>query len=252
MIIDSHCHINRKEYDEDRSDVLKKARDIGVKRFITINTDIKEAHDLQRIAEQEKDVFYTIGNHPSESYMTDTLYEDLNALCNHPKLVGIGETGLDFYYDNVNRSVQQDSFAIHIDVANKHDLPLIVHSRSAEDETIALIKKANKGVMHCFTGSYAMAKKALDSGFMISLSGILTFKNAQDLRDIVKKLPLDRLLIETDAPYLTPDPFRKIKRNEPYYVYYVAQKLAEIKEITFDEVAKQTTDNCMALFSRMS
>jgi len=184
--------------------------------------------------------------------MTDTLYEDLNALCNHPKLVGIGETGLDFYYDNVNRSVQQDSFAIHIDVANKHDLPLIVHSRSAEDETIALIKKANKGVMHCFTGSYAMAKKALDSGFMISLSGILTFKNAQDLRDIVKKLPLDRLLIETDAPYLTPDPFRKIKRNEPYYVYYVAQKLAEIKEITFDEVAKQTTDNCMALFSRMS
>ncbi|USO02284.1 MAG: TatD family hydrolase [Alphaproteobacteria bacterium] len=251
MIIDSHCHINRKEYDDDRSEVLKKARNIGIKRFILINTHIKEAKNLQNIAEQEEDLFYTIGNHPSDAYLSKSLHEDLDQLCNHKKLVGMGETGLDFYYDNIDRSVQQESFAIHIDIANKHDLPLVVHTRGAEDETIALLKKANKGVLHCFTGSYDMAKKALDLGFYISLSGILTFKNAADLRETAKKLPLDRILIETDAPYLTPEPFRKVKRNEPYYVYYVGQKLAEIRNIDFEVIAKHTTENCMALFSKM-
>ena len=252
MLIDSHCHINYKEYDEDRRDVLEKAKRVGVKKFILINTHIKDALDLQKIAEEYEDVFYTIGNHPSDSYVSSSLHDDLSALCDHEKLVGMGETGLDFYYDNTDRSVQQESFAIHIDVANNYDLPLVVHTRNAEKETLDLIKKAKKGVLHCFTSSYDMAKKALDLGFYISLSGILTFKNAAELRETAKKLPLDRILVETDAPYLTPEPYRHIKRNEPAYVYYTAKQLAEIKEVDFEKVCEQTTKNCLALFDKIT
>ena len=251
MLIDSHCHINYKEFDKDRKEVLERAKKIGVERFILVNTHIREAQYLQQIAETYEEVFCTVGTHPCDAYTAHDLYDQIFRLCDHKKVVGIGETGVDYYYEQTNRKTQLESFETHIAVANELDLPVVVHTRDAEEDTLSLIKNAKQGVLHCFTGSYNMAKKALDLGFYISISGIVTFNNAIDLRQTIRALPLDRLLVETDAPYLTPEPYRKIKRNEPMYVYYTAKKIAEIKQIDFNLVCNQTTKNCLTLFSRI-
>lgn len=258
QLIDSHCHLNYKDFEGEVLPFLERARQAGISGFLNICTDMAEADTIIQTAATYPDVFASVGVHPHdaedglESLTGDALTAWLVDKSQHPKVIGIGETGLDFHYDHSPRDLQKESFRAHIEAAIQLDLPLIVHTRAANEETIDIVKdyagKA-RGVIHCFSETRWLAEEALKLGFYISISGIITFKKSQDLRDIVIDLPLDRLLVETDAPFLAPMPHRG-KRNESAYMIETAQLLADLKGVTLSELAQVTTENFATLFSK--
>ena len=255
MLVDSHCHLNYKGLAEDQQAVLERARARGVTAMLNIATRESEWDDVLATAEREDDVWATVGIHPHEADQhahIDTA--KLVARAQHRRVVGIGESGLDYYYDHSDRERQQVSFRAHIAAARETQLPIIVHTRDAEDDTAAILrdemgKGAYPGVIHCFTASGAFADIALDLGFMISISGIVTFKNAKDLQETAARLPLDRLLIETDAPFLAPVPHRG-KTGEPAFVADTAQFLANLRGESVGQLAEATAKNFHRLFAK--
>lgn len=255
MFIDSHCHLNYKGLVEEQDAVLARARAAGVATTLNISTREREWDDVIATAERAPDVWATIGIHPHEADAhPDVDTAKLVAKAAHPRVIGIGETGLDYYYDHSDRDRQQASFRAHIAAARETGLPLIVHTRDAEDDTAAIMaeemgKGAYPGVIHCFTASGDFADKALDLGFYISISGIVTFKNARDLQETAARLPADRLLIETDSPFLAPVPHRG-KSCEPAFVADTARFLADLRGVTVEELGAQTSRNFHALFAK--
>lgn len=254
MFADSHCHLTDSQFDADRNVMLQRARDVGVSRFIVIgaNGDFSHNEKAVALAQEHADVFAVIGVHPHDAKtITDETYTRLRALVRQPKVVGIGETGLDFYYDNSPREDQRRHFRAFIRLAQELRLPLSMHVREAYPEAAQTLREEwgsqVQGVMHCFTGNVAEAKILLDLGLFLSLSGIVTFKSAQELREVARYTPLDRLLVETDCPLLAPVPYRG-KRNEPAYVVQVAKTVAEAKAIPLTEVADTTRRNTEQLF----
>jgi TatD DNase family protein len=255
MLVDSHCHLNYPGLVEDQQGVLARARAAGVGHMLAIGTKRAEWDEVRAIAARESDVTCTIGIHPHEAEgHPDLGTQELVDIANDPKVVGIGETGLDYYYDHSPREQQQKHFCAHIAAARETKLPLIVHTRDAEADTIAIIrdemgKGAYTGVIHCFTASQAFAEAALELGFYISLSGILTFKSAKDLQATALTLPLDKVLVETDSPYLAPIPMRG-RPCEPAFVAHTAAFLAKLRGVSDAEIAKITTANFFTLFDK--
>lgn len=253
MFIDSHCHLDRlhlEPYQGQLDAALQAAREQGIQHFLTVCVDLADIPALIAIAEANSDISLSVGVHPSDvAPTTPVSVEQLCDLAQHPKVVAIGETGLDYYYHPELAQSQQQSFITHILASNQSGKPLIVHTRDARADTIFLLReyKAQQGVLHCFTEDWDTAKAALDLGFYISLSGIVSFANAKDLKEVAKKIPLDRLLIETDSPYLAPVPYRG-KKNEPRYLPAVAQAVADIKGLSLAEIASITTRNFGQLF----
>ncbi len=257
MLIDSHCHLDYEPMISDIKGTLARATEKGVGAFLTICTDLSKVPLLIQLADENPAVFATIGVHPHDAEKTlpeEELYHFLVQEAAHPKVVGFGETGLDYYYNHSPKQEQQGAFKAHIEAALECDLPLIVHTRDAEEDTIAWLKTVGqgkaRGVIHCFSGSPWLRDQSLELGFYISVSGIATFKKAEALRETLKQVPLDRLLVETDSPYLAPEPYRG-KSNEPAFVVEVAKALAILKETTLEEIAAQTTQNALTLFSKV-
>ncbi len=257
--IDSHCHLNYKDFDDENIDsVLKRAADVGVKAFLNICTDIEEADKIIATAEKYLQVFASIGVHPHDAepglktLSSKELTKWLVKKAAHPKVIALGETGLDFFYDNSPRDHQKEALRAHIEAAKITKLPLIIHTRAANKETIDILKEAAgdiTGVIHCFSETKWLADEALKLGFYISIPGIITFKKSQGLRDIVMELPLDRLLLETDAPFLAPTPHRG-KRNEPAFMIETAKILADLKGVTLQEIGDITSKNFQKLFTK--
>ena len=256
MLVDSHCHLDFPDFIGDLDGVLARAATAGVGWMQTICTRLRSFDGVVALAERSERLFCSVGVHPHHvaEEPVPVTPEALLERAKHPKVIGRGETGLDYYYDQSPRDVQESSFRAHIEAARRSGLPIIVHTRTADTETIRIMREEAgrgrfPGVIHCFTAGREVADCALELGLYISLAGILTFKNAADLRDVVRGLPLDRLLVETDAPYLAPVPYRG-KRNEPAFVPQVAAALALLKGVTTDQVAQTTTDNFFRLFAR--
>jgi len=255
MFVDSHCHLNYAGLVEDQAAVIARARESGVSAMLNISTRQREWDDVIAAAERERDIWATVGIHPHEADAhPDVDTERLVDAAAHPRVIGIGETGLDYYYEHSDRARQQASFRAHIAAARLTGLPLIVHTRDAEEDTAEILahemgKGAFAGVIHCFTASAAFAEKALDLGLYISISGIVTFKNAKDLQANVAALPADRLLIETDAPFLAPVPHRG-RTCEPAYVADTARFLAKLRGVDTQELAATTAHNFFNLFGK--
>ncbi len=253
MLVDSHCHLNFPEFSEDLDAVVKHAHNQGIGHMLTVNTRLSESLAIQAIADKYPNIFCSVGVHPHDSkdYHDPSLLAQLFLHAKHSKVVGLGETGLDYHYNNSEQAAQTDCFKMHLEAGLKLALPVIIHTRNADADTISCLDAypETKGVFHCFSGSSAFARLGLDRGLYISFSGIITFKKAEELRQVVKYVPLDRLLVETDSPFLAPIPHRG-RRNEPAFTRYVAQLVAQIKEIPFEEVVKVTTENFFTLFSK--
>ncbi len=253
MLVDSHCHLNDLDLTQHQNleNAIKAAADNGVNYFLNVCIDLEHFPQTLKIAEQYSNVFASVGLHPNEKVEHEPNEEQLIKLANHSKIIAIGETGLDYFRSEGDLTWQQNRFRHHIRAAKKTGRAIIVHSRDAEDDTIAILKEENAkdvgGVLHCFTGTLDMAKKALDLGLYISFSGIVTFKNAAALQEVAKYVPLDRMLVETDSPYLAPVPHRG-KANEPAYVKFVAEFLAQLRNEPFDLIAETTTENFFKLF----
>jgi TatD DNase family protein len=253
MIIDSHCHLNFPELIDDLDNVVKRAKDQNVEKIVHIAIKPEEYQFALDIVKKYPDVYAAIGIHPHEA--SQYLNYDINEMSEflkNKKIIGIGECGLDFYYNHSDHKAQETIFQKQIELASEFDLPLIVHTRSAEDKTAGMLENAAlksnlKGVIHCFTGTYEFAKRMINIGFYISLSGVITFKKSEALRETVSKLPLDKLLVETDAPFLAPIPYRG-KTNEPAYVKYTLEKLADIKQVPYNKAATAITENLSNLF----
>lgn len=255
MLVDSHCHLDFPDFAEDFDGVLTRAAEAGVGHMLTICTHITKFDQVLALAETHERITCTVGIHPHEAGSepaTDaaTLLEKAK----HPKVVGFGETGLDYFYDHSPRDEQRRSFRAHIQAAREMQIPIIIHTRNADEDMAAILEEevgqgAFPGLIHCFSSGPELAEKAVELGFYISLSGILTFKKSQELREIAARVPLDRLLVETDAPYLAPVPKRG-KRNEPSFVGHTAKVLAEIKGISMKEVEETTTANFFRLFTK--
>jgi TatD DNase family protein len=256
FLVDSHCHLDFSEYAGQVDAVVERARAAGVGICVSIGTELKRFAGVRAVAEKFPNVWCSVGVHPHES--EKELLDGEAALvgeATHPKVVGIGETGLDYYYEHSAREPQQVNFRFHAAAARKTGLPLIVHTRDADDDTIAILrdemaKGPFTGLIHCFTGTQKLADAALEMGLYISVSGIATFKNSGPLRDVIKTVPLERLLVETDAPFLAPVPHRG-KTNEPALVVHTARMLAELKGVSPDELARVTTGNFFRLFSKV-
>lgn len=255
MLIDSHCHLEYKGLIEEQGAVLDRARASGIQGFLNISTKQSEWDQVVATAARESDVWASVGIHPHEADQHADLEVDaLRRATQHPKVVAIGETGLDYYYDKSDRAVQQRLFRSHIEVARETGLPVIIHTRDAEDDTAAILEdELGKGdfpaLIHCFTASSEFGKKVLDLGLTISLSGIVTFKNAKELQEIAAELPKDRILVETDSPFLAPVPHRG-KTCEPAFVQNTAQFIADLRGTTMEELAETTTQNFFKLFSK--
>ena len=251
-MIDSHCHLDHEPLYSDLNNVIKRSKDIGIKKLLTISTSVESFSRVKDIVKKDDIIFGTIGIHPHEADKNDIdaefIIKNLNL---NKKIIGVGETGLDFYYDNSDRNKQIESFKLHIEAALKADTPLIIHSRNAEEKTFEILKnykdKKLKILMHCFTGSKHFAEQLLELDAYFSASGIITFKKSIELQNTFKFLPLSRILIETDSPFLAPVPNRG-KKNEPAFIDFTASKLAEIKGISKSELIKITTDNFDNLF----
>ena len=256
MLVDSHCHLNMEAFIEDIDAVVARAHAAGVERLITICTRVGEFAATVAIAERFESVYCSVGIHPHEVASDKKITADrLVSLARHPKNVAIGETGLDYYYENSPRDMQQRSFRVHIEAARRTGLPLVIHSRQAdEDMEMILREESGKGafpaVLHCFSSGQQLAHAAIELGMYVSLSGIVTFSKAGVLRKIVAGLPVERLMVETDAPYLAPVPHRG-KRNEPAFVVHTAAKIAELLGMDEGAFARQTSDNFYRLFSKV-
>jgi TatD DNase family protein len=255
MLVDSHCHLEFPDFAPEREAVIDRARAAGIGHMLTISTRVRRFDEVVRIAEANDDVTCSLGTHPhSAEEEADITTEMLVDIGQHPKVVGIGETGLDYYYDNSPRERQQEAFRRHIRAALALGMPLIVHTRDAEADTMRILREEGQGaglagLLHCFSSSPQLAEDALEFGFHISFSGIVTFKKSEELRDTAKRVPLDRMLVETDAPFLAPIPKRG-QRNEPAYVVHTAKVLADLHGITPAALAAQTSRNFFALFRR--
>jgi TatD DNase family protein len=254
VLIDSHAHIQGNEYDGELEAVIERARGAGVEKIIAVGGagDMSSNTDAIALADSFPDIYATVGMHPHDAKDVGT--EELRALSEltaHPKVVAVGETGLDYYYNHSPQDMQRRVFSQFIRIARQTGLPIVVHERDATKDAAELLRSEGagelRGVIHCFTGNYEAACAYLDLGFYLSFTGILTFKNAERLRDVVRKVPLEHMLIETDSPFLTPVPHRG-KRNEPAYVRFVAETIANIKKIDLQEVARVTTENVSSLF----
>ena len=255
ILVDSHCHLDFAELQQNLDNFIKDAQANNVDYLQTICTKISQFDNIKNIAEKYHNIFCSVGVHPNE-VLAEGIYkaEQIIALSKYKKLIAIGETGLDYYYENSPKLVQQESFIEHIKASQATNLPIIIHSRDAEEDSYNILYDQMKIaefpiLIHCFTASADFAKKILDLGGYISISGIVTFKNAKGLQEIVKKIPLDKLLIETDSPYLAPVPKRG-KTNQPAYVKYVAEFLAEHLDIKLEVLAEKTTNNFFNLFSK--
>lgn len=254
-LVDSHCHLDFPDFEEERDAVVQRAHDNGVGRMVTICTRVRRFERIREIAERYDSVWCTVGTHPHNAGEEEDVSEaELVALAANPRVVGIGESGLDYFYDKAPRAAQHKCFLTHMAACRATDLPLIVHTRDAEEDTLALLKEGGlgqglRGLLHCFTSSRALAEAAVEGGFYISFSGILTFKKSVELRELARDLPLERILVETDSPYLAPMPFRG-KRNEPAYVRHTASVLAEARGMSLDEITTATTANFDRLFTR--
>lgn len=255
MLVDSHCHLNFPDFKDDLSGVIDRARQSGVRVMQTICTEMSEFDEVQGIAAQHDGVYCSVGVHPNNSSNAEiVLVQALVDKCSGKKVIGIGETGLDYHYENSDPETQKESFRRHIAAARQTGLPIIVHTRDADEDTVAILKDemkkgAFKGLIHCFTSTKYLADEAVKIGLYISLSGIITFKNAGAIREALLDVPIDRILVETDAPYLAPVPNRG-KRNEPSYVVHTNKALAELKGISEAECARITTQNFFTLFSK--
>jgi TatD DNase family protein len=254
VLVDSHCHLDFDVFDEDRRETIQRARDAGVLTMVTICTRVTKFEEIRAIAETDDNIWCSVGIHPHqvEEEPVATV-EDLVSRATHHKVIAIGETGLDYYYDNSPRELQETSFRTHIAASRETGLPLIVHTRDADEDMADILedemgKGAFPGVLHCFSSGRRLAERALNIGFYISISGIVTFKNAQDLRDIVKDVPVERILVETDAPFLAPIPNRG-KRNEPAFVTNTAAKVAELKGMDNQALSAASTENFFRLFT---
>jgi TatD DNase family protein len=256
MLVDSHCHLDFPEFADELPEILNRARAAGVGQFLTISTELAKFPGVRAVAESSPDIHCSVGVHPHEAEGEHLLGpEALLNEAHHPKVVAFGETGLDFYYNHSPREPQIEDFRAHIAAARQAGLPLIVHTRDAEDETIAILQEEYAkgpftGLIHCFTGTERLARAALSIGFSISVSGIATFKKADELRTVLKSVPLDRLLVETDAPYLAPLPHRG-KRNEPAFVVHTAAVLADLKGVSPETLAETTSANFFRLFTKI-
>ncbi len=252
MLVDSHCHLDFPDFAAEREAVVARAKAAGVGTMLTIGTHLDQFAGVRAIAEGDPAIWCSVGAHPHDAAEHATLLPgQLTALAAHPKVVGIGETGLDFHYDLSPRDIQERVFRAHIAASRETGLPLIIHAREADDEIARILESEHPppGVFHCFSSSRELAEAALALGFYVSISGIVTFKNAEDLRAIVRDLPLDRLLVETDSPYLAPVPYRG-KRNEPAFVAATAAAVAALKGIAPELLAEATTANFFRLFAK--
>jgi TatD DNase family protein len=258
MFVDSHAHIDGPEFDSDREQAIQRARDAGVAAILNVGTGDPHGGALERaveLAERHQDIYAAVGTHPHDARLFDDKAEQRigSLIRQSSRVIAWGEIGLDFHYDNSPRDVQMKVFGRQLELARDARLPVIIHTREAEAETIEIVKSGwagsnLPGIMHCFSGSLALAQQAIELGFSISFSGILTFKKAEDLRAVARQVPLDRLLIETDCPFLAPVPFRG-KRNEPAYVVEVARCLAGIHGLEVEEIARITSENFTTLFN---
>lgn len=254
MLIDSHCHLdclNLEKYNGELQQALEAAQANDVAYFLCVSINLIDLSRVLTIAETYPNVYASVGLHPNETAEQEPNTDALIELAQHPKVIAIGETGLDYYRSEGDLEWQRDRFRAHIRAAHATQKPLIIHSRDANDDTIKIMREEKAdtvgGVMHCFTGPWDMAQQALDLNFYISFSGIVTFKNARELQETARKVPFDRMLIETDSPYLAPVPFRG-KTNEPAYVKHVAEFIADLREVDYEVVAEQTTENFVRLF----
>jgi TatD DNase family protein len=259
MWVDTHCHLTYEDDAPHLGALLGRAREAGVGAFVAIGCRAQEIDPLITLAQTHKDVFFSAGIHPHEAeatlkeYAPEALYTLLKHATRHPKLLAIGETGLDYYYDHSPRDIQKDVFRLQLELALEKDLPVVIHTRNADDDTIALLREVGqgriRGVLHCFSGTRTLCEEGLDLGPYISASGIVTFKKSDDLRAIFKDVPLEKLLLETDAPYLAPMPHRG-KRNESGFMIHTAQCMADLKNISMETLQEQTTRNFFTLFTK--
>ncbi len=256
MLVDSHCHLDFPDFAEELDAVVARAEAAGVGRMVTISTRVKEQAKLRAIAERFPNVYCSVGTHPHHADEEDGIAPDeLIALTQHPKVVALGEAGLDNFYDNGSPEAQERGFRAHIAAARATGLPLVIHTREADEACGRILddemaKGQFRAVLHCYTGGRELAMKAIDLGLSISFTGIITFKKSQALRDLAAELPADRIMVETDSPYLAPGKHRG-KRNEPAYVVDVAKVLAEARGVSPDEIARQTTENFFRMFSKV-
>lgn len=255
MLVDSHCHLDFPDFEPERAEIIQRAFDAGVKTLVTISTRVRQFDRIREIAESDPNIWCSVGTHPHNADEELGIpASELIELAKHPKVIAIGEAGLDYFYDKAPREAQAIGFRNHIEASRATGLPLVIHARAADDDMIAILREEmQKGafpfVLHCFSSGAELARVGVELGGYVSLSGIMTFKTSAAIRDIVKQVPLERLLVETDAPYLAPPPHRG-KRNEPSYVVETAKVLADLRELTFGEMAKITTDNFFRLFSK--
>jgi TatD DNase family protein len=256
MLVDSHCHLDFPDFGDELDAIVERARAAGIERIVTISTRIKRQAGLLAIAERYPDVFCSVGTHPHHAHEElDIGVADIVAQTRNASVVAIGEAGLDYFYDNSPRDAQERGFRNHIAAARETKLPLVIHTRDADNDTAKILeeemgKGAFPAVLHCFTGGPDLARRAIELGLYISFTGILTFKKSEQLREIAATLPADRILVETDAPYLAPGKFRG-KRNEPAYVVETAKTLAQARGVTLKEISRQTTQNFFRLFAKV-
>ena len=257
MLVDSHCHLDFPDFSEELPIIVERAKSVGLGRLVTICTRVAKFDQVLAVAEQFEEVYCSVGTHPHNAHEElDITADQLVKLSAHEKVVAIGEAGLDYYYQKDHAAAQAQGLRTHITAARQTQLPLVIHSRDADEDMADILEdESTRGdfpmVLHCFSSGPNLAERGLALGAYISFSGILTFKNSMELREIAKTVPLDRILVETDAPYLAPTPYRG-KRNEPSYVVETAKILAEVKGISYAEISKITTDNFFRLFSKVS
>ena len=256
MLIDRHCHIDRHEFAKDLDGVVARAQAAGVAIMVDISTRIRKFDEVKAIVERYDSVYGSVGTHPHNAHEElDIPVAEIVRLSKHPKIIAIGEAGLDYYYKHSTPAAQAEGFRNHIAAARETGLPLEIHSRDADADTLAILKEEHaKGpfpaILHCFTGGRDLALGALDLGLYVSFSGVISFKKSEALRDIAREVPLDRIFVETDAPFLAPEPYRG-RMNEPALVVHTARSLAETKGVSFDQMAAATTDNFFRLFSKV-
>jgi TatD DNase family protein len=257
MLVDSHCHLDFPDFAEDLDGIVARAEAAGVGRLVTISTRVRRLPALLKIAERFPNVYCSVGTHPHNADEEDGIpAEELIELTKHPKVIALGEAGLDNFYEHGSSGAQERGFRAHIAAARATGLPLVIHTREADEQCGAILademaKGAFKAVLHCYTGGRELAMKAIGMGLSISFTGIITFKKSQELRDLAAELPADRIMVETDAPYLAPGKWRG-KRNEPSYVVETAKVLAETRGVSLEELSQQTTENFFRLFSKAS
>jgi TatD DNase family protein len=256
MLVDSHCHLDRinlDRYPGGLTDAIAAAHERGIQQLLCIGISLSNIQTVIDIAQAHPRVVASVGVHPCDVQEGTATAAQLQQWAQQPKVVALGETGLDYHYETESKAIQHESFALHLSVGKQIGLPVVVHTREAKADTLALIKEhgslEHSGVLHCFTEDWDMAKAALELNYYISISGIVTFKNAEQIRDVVRKMPMDRLLVETDSPYLAPIPYRG-KPNEPKYVREVAQHVADLRGISIEALGEQTTENFYRLFTK--